>query len=301
MAQVRISVVIPHLNQHEMLDRCLTSLARGTRLPDEVIVVDNGSHELPEAICADHRGVQLLSEPTPGPGPARNTGIAVATGEVLAFIDADCIADAGWLSSVETAFEDPSADVLGGDVRIASADPSHLTALEAYESIYGYRMDIYIRRDGYTGTGNLAARRQVLEAVGPFAGIAVAEDRDWGRRATAAGYDLRYVPTMRVYHPARPTFAELTRKWDRHLAHFYTEAVARPRGRLRWAVRTLAVALSPVVEVLTVIRSDRLDNPGDRVRAFGIVLRIRLYRAGVMAWLLGGGDPGRLTGAWNTT
>ena len=44
----RISVVIPHLNQPEFLARCLASLAAGTRPPDEVIVVDNGSHELPE-------------------------------------------------------------------------------------------------------------------------------------------------------------------------------------------------------------------------------------------------------------
>lgn len=301
MASVRISVVIPHLNQRDMLDRCLASMAQGTRQPDEIVVVDNGSHELPAAVCRRHPGVRLLSESTPGPGPARNTGVAATDGDVVAFIDADCLADAGWIASVETAFRDPAAAVLGGDVRIAYATPERLTALEAYESIYAYRMDLYIRRDGYTGTGNLAVRRDVLDAVGPFAGIGVAEDRDWGQRATAAGFDLRYVPSMRVYHPARPTFAELARKWDRHLAHFYADAVARPRGRLRWAVRTVAVALSPLGEIPQVVRSDRLSSRRDRVRAFGVVVRIRIYRARVMTWLLLGGDPGRLTGAWNQT
>ena len=301
MASVRISVVIPHLNQHDMLDRCLASLVDGTRQPDEIVVVDNGSHELPTAVCARHPGVRLLSESTPGPGPARNTGVAATDGDVVAFIDADCLADAGWVASVETAFRDPSAAVLGGDVRIAYASSARLTALEAYESVYAYRMDLYIRREGYTGTGNLAVRRDVLNAVGPFAGIGVAEDRDWGRRATAAGFDLRYVPSMRVYHPARPTFAELTRKWDRHLAHFYADAVAQPWGRLRWAVRTVAVAFSPLGEIPKVARSDRLSHLRDRVRAFGVVVRIRIYRARVMTWLLAGGDPDRLTGAWNKT
>ena len=49
----RISVVIPHLNQPEFLTRCLASLAAGTRLPYEVIVVDNGSAVLPEEVAVD--------------------------------------------------------------------------------------------------------------------------------------------------------------------------------------------------------------------------------------------------------
>ena len=69
----RFSVVIPHLNQPDFLDRCLASLADGSRRPDEVIVVDNGSDALPQAIC-DAWGALLLTEADPGPGPARNCG-----------------------------------------------------------------------------------------------------------------------------------------------------------------------------------------------------------------------------------
>lgn len=295
----RISIIIPHLNQPGMLARCLASLAAGTRAPDEVIVVDNGSHELPTAICAAHPNVRLLAEATPGPGPARNTGVTAATGDILAFIDADCIADPGWIAAIHTAFADPSAQILGGDVRIAYADPANLTLLEAYESIYAYRMDIYIRRDGFTGTGNLAVRRAVMAAVGPFAGLGVAEDIDWGRRATAAGFELRYVAAMRVYHPARKTFGELTQKWDRHLGHFFADATARRFGRLRWGLRTAVMAASPLGEIPKILTSDRVQGLRARALAFLGVARIRLYRARVMVWLLAGGDPDRLTGAWN--
>ena len=72
---MRISVVIPHLNQPEMLVRCLASLRQSVRRPDEVIVVDNGSTTLPAEICASFPGVTLLQEPEPGPGPARNLGV----------------------------------------------------------------------------------------------------------------------------------------------------------------------------------------------------------------------------------
>lgn len=291
-----ISVVIPHLNQPQMLARCLASLAAGQRPPDEVIVVDNGSSSLPEAICA---GVRLLQEPVPGPGPARNRGVAAARGEVLAFIDADCLAAPDWLAMAEAALADPAATILGGDVRIACVDRARLTMLEAYESIYAYRMDRYIAREGFTGTGNLVVRRAVLEDVGPFAGIGVAEDRDWGRRATAKGYVIRYVAGMKVFHPARTSFADMFRKWDRQTAHDYGDARKSLTGRLKWLVKMLAMAVSPLAELPRVALSNRVGGARDRSLAFLCLVRIRAYRAGVMARLAASGDAKGLADGWN--
>lgn len=294
----RISVVIPHLNQPDFLARCLASLAAGTRAPDEVIVVDNGSRELPEAICAAH-GVRLLTEAEPGPGPARNRGVAASSGDILAFIDADCLADPGWLAAAEAAMADPTATILGGDVRIALADPARMTMLEAYESVYAYRMDRYIAREGFTGTGNLVVRRDVLTDVGPFAGIGVAEDRDWGRRATAKGYSIRFVPGMKAYHPARTSFAELARKWERQTAHDYTEACLRPRGQSRFALKTLAMPVSPISQLPQILMTDRLSGLGFRAMAFFCLIRVRLLRARLMALLLMGRRAERMSGMWN--
>ena len=299
MQQARISVVIPHLNQPEHLARCLASLGAGSRQPDEIFVVDNGSAEMPLAICAAHPGVVLLREPIPGPGPARNLGVAAASGDILAFIDADCLADPGWLVAAEAAMKDPAATILGGDVRIALADPARLTPLEAYESVYAYRMDRYIAQEGFTGTGNLMVRRTVLAAVGPFAGLAVAEDRDWGQRATRMGHDLRYVAGMKVYHPARQSFADLAKKWDRHTAHDFVAARAKPGGRLRFALKTAAMGLSPLAEIPRLLASDRLSGMRSRLLALGCLAQIRFYRTRIMARLLVGGDPAELSGAWN--
>jgi GT2 family glycosyltransferase len=297
-ARPRISVVIPHLNQHEFLSRCLASLASGTRRPDEVIVVDNGSRALPEAICAAH-GARLLTEAEPGPGPARNLGVAVSSGDILAFIDADCIADPGWLAAAEAAMADPSATILGGDVRVALANPARPTMTESYESLYAYRMDRYIAREGFTGTGNLVVRRTVLDDVGSFAGIGVAEDRDWGHRATAKGYRIRFVPQMRAYHPARQSIAELCTKWDRQSAHDYVLARTRPAGQLRFAIKALAMLPSPLAELPTVLTTDRLSGPRARALAFACLVRVRLHRAKVMLRLLLTGAPERLSGMWN--
>ena len=94
-----ISVVIPHLNQPEALEACLSSLDTQSlaRRFFEVIVVDNGSVSIPEDIVANHSGTRLLRELQPGPGPARNFGVRSATGDIIAFIDADCRAHRDWL------------------------------------------------------------------------------------------------------------------------------------------------------------------------------------------------------------
>jgi glycosyltransferase involved in cell wall biosynthesis len=154
---LKISVVIPHLNQPDALANCLETICNQTmpRSDYDVIVVDNGSAHLPQAICKRFNA-RLLQETEPGPGPARNTGIAAATTDLLAFIDADCLADTKWLASAYEGLSSQTAQIVGGDVRIAYGDPNNLTALESYESVFGYRQKLYIERMGFSGTGSLA-------------------------------------------------------------------------------------------------------------------------------------------------
>lgn len=297
---VRISVVIPHLNQAEALDRCLASLAENSRRADEIIVVDNGSVRLPEAVCARYPGVRLAREDTPGPGPARNTGVAMASGDVLAFIDADCIAAPDWIETLADSFaRDASAQVLGGAVLVAPADPGRPTALEAYEMVYSYRMDRYLRERGFTGAGNMALRRSVWQAVGPFGGIATAEDMEWCHRALALGISIVHVPQMRVWHPARPGMAELFAKSSRISAQGWTVARGSLRGRAFFAARALAMPLMPLAELPRLVRTRRLRGLRPRLLAFSVLCRLRFQRAGVMLWLLAGGDGARLSGSWN--
>ena len=298
----RISVIIPHLNQPELLGKCLKSLAGQTGVvPEfEVLVVDNGSSALPEAVVSAHENARLLVETTPGPGPARNKGVSEAQGEFLTFIDADCLADPGWLARITAYFEaNPAHTILGGDVFIARDDPARATPLEAYESVYAYRMAEYIAKQGFTGTGNLAIRRSTWEAVGVFGGKDIAEDRDWGQRAGKLGFETRFVDGMIVYHPARQNFAELRDKWDRHTSHDYVSIHQGGGGRLKWLARTIAVAGSPVAELPRIIRSKRISGLRERFLAFAVLLRIRLYRAWTMLRMSLAGGADEMSGAWN--
>ena len=213
-----------YTSSHELQDlrRCLGALgSQGTDENFEIIVVDNGSREVPEEICSS---VRLEREPIPGPGPARNRGAEVARAEILAFIDADCIADCGWIQGIVEFFDaHPHLHCLAGDIRIAPASSGAPSKIDAYERIFSYQVQRYVKRDHFAATGNMAVRKKVFDAVGPFGGIAIREDNDWGRRARAMGFCIAYVPKVRVLTPACTSFAELAHRWDRLVAHEYEE------------------------------------------------------------------------------
>ena len=154
--------------------------------------------------------------------------------------------------------------------------------IEAFESVFSYRMRLFIARDRYTATCNMAVRRAVFEAVGPFVGIAVAEDVDWGQRASARGYRLAYVPEVRVATRARASFAELARKWDRHIAHDFAVVPPGAKGRLRWIARALMIAASPLAEIPHIATTDLLAGLWSRL--------LRLRRGGAGAPLPGAAD-----------
>lgn len=273
----------------DALERCLISVeAQALDGAVEIIVVDNGSRQMPTDVVATHPGVILLSEPTPGPGPARNAGVAVARAPVLAFIDADCRAGDGWLkAAVEAVEAGGTCAVVGGDVRIDFVNPEHLTPVEAFEAVFAYRQSMYIEKQGFSGTGNLAMHRSVHEAVGPFAGIGIAEDRDWGRRASAAGYRPVYVPAMRIYHPARTDVASLTAKWRHHVAHDWAEHRAAGRPLWRWLLKAALMPASVIVDGGRLLSSERLSGLANKMSGLAVLAKIRLLRCTEMLRVIG--------------
>ena len=288
-----VSVVIPHLNQLDMLEACLASLDAQSlgRAAFEVLVVDNGSTLLPEDVIARHPGTRLLIERQPGPGPARNMGVRNAAGPVLAFIDADCRAHPDWLRNALRALAAaPGRTILGGDVRIWHDGSAGVTAVEAYEGVFAYRFKLYIERYGFAGTGNLVVRRADFDEIGAFAGIQIAEDMEWGQRACGAGFQFRYVSEMIVFHPARRSLAELYVKWDRQSQHYLNMARGKPGWRIRWIVRALAILGSPAIDFAKVLGSDRIQGVSARVKAIAILIAVRVHRARTMLGLLQQGE-----------
>ena len=115
-----ISVAIITLNRAEWLRETLTSLTMQIRQPDEVVVVDNGSKDHTREVVlsfSDRLNIKYVYEPVRGIPHARNTAIRDATGDIIASIDDDCVADKDWLKSMEIPFiKDPNIGVVGGNL-----------------------------------------------------------------------------------------------------------------------------------------------------------------------------------------
>jgi hypothetical protein len=97
-ARPRVSIVVCSYNGAATLEQCIRSLL-ALAYPDyEVIVVDDGSTDNTAAILARFPSIRVITQSNQGLSSARNAGLRSATGEIVAYTDADCFVDADWLT-----------------------------------------------------------------------------------------------------------------------------------------------------------------------------------------------------------
>jgi len=217
-----VSVVIPVKDRAEELARCLASLAR-LDYPQEklqVIVVDDGSGD-DSPLVARQAGALVLPSGGTGRGPAaaRNVGASAATGDILAFIDSDCSASAGWLAELLPAFDDPDMVAVGGLVDgMCTA-----SAVDRYEAVMSSLSLGSRERSGsggndtfYLPSCNLLVRRSAFLAARGFDdGMHVGEDVDLTWRLRDAGWTIAYLPVGRVLHEHRSSVRSfMSRRFD---------------------------------------------------------------------------------------
>lgn len=274
----RVSVIVPHYQDLERLDLCLAALAAQTYDPalTEIIVADNASPAGAVAVeCAIAGRARLVIVPEKGAGAARNGGVAVASGEVLAFTDADCVPEPGWLAAGVAAL--PQAPLIGGAMRVLVANEARLTGAEAFERVFAFDNRRYVEHLGFTVTANLFCAADTFAAVGPFK-VGVSEDLEWCRRAGGLGFPIAYAEAAVVGHPARRTWPELVAKWRRINRETYGLSAGRPGAKRRWLAQSLLLPVSALVHTPKVLLSDRLGGLRDRLSALATLYRLRLWR-----------------------
>ncbi|HEV2363410.1 MAG TPA: glycosyltransferase [Caulobacteraceae bacterium] len=278
MARPKVSVIVPHYNDPTRLDHCLAALERQSlpREAFEIVVADNASPQgraALEDIIAGRAVLTIVAEA--GAGLARNGGVAASRGGILAFTDCDCLPSPAWLEAGLSALSE--ADFVGGAMAVTIERPGRPTAVEAFETVFAFDNERYVRRKGFSVTANLFCRREVFDAVGPFR-TGVSEDTEWAHRALRLGYSIGYAPAALVAHPARRNWPELAAKWRRIQAESYGLAAESPAGRLVWGLRTLVLPVSAVVHGLRVLTTPRLAGGRQRLGALMVLWRLRLWR-----------------------
>lgn len=195
----RASVIIPNLNC-PILDQALGSLYTQSLEPgvlSEIIVV--GQDE--PGCLQGFPDVTYVHTPSPvGPGTARNIGIRRAQTELIACMDADCVADPHWLGEMIAAHhEHPHRAVIGGSITI-EAD-SFWAMTDNLSSFHAYLPTRPSAVYPVLPTCNVSMRRNAFEQVGLFSEtLLFDEDADWMMRARRKGFTLYFHPAAQVWH-----------------------------------------------------------------------------------------------------
>src|SRR5688572_16754912 len=164
---LRISVIVCAHNEAAYLPACLYSLLAQTRLPDELLVINNASTDETRAVAQQVPFVHVVDEPRKGLVVARETGRGAASGDVLAYLDADCRAPLTWLERVERRFAaDPALVALSGPYRYYDWDLWGRFLIRAYDFTLAPATQVLVKHLLRLGTifygGNFAVRRTAL-------------------------------------------------------------------------------------------------------------------------------------------
>ncbi|ACA17712.1 glycosyl transferase family 2 [Methylobacterium sp. 4-46] len=300
-----VTVVITTYNHAHFLGEALASVAAQTRVPEEVIVVDDGSSDDPAAIVARWPGVRLIRQPNQGLSSARNTGLAQARTTYILFLDADdmlrpaAIAQglAAFARSPGVAFVygahervDRDGNPLGGAVYHAMAgDP---VAALLHHNIVGMHATVLYRRDILSAAGGFDTRLRRCEDYDVYLRLAqahaiashptvVARYR-WhdsnmsydfrAMRDAALAVHARYRPAAEADSLRRETWSEGRRFWRR----YYAGEALRAGGRISPRGVAAAARLDPLWTAGELARRAAIRLGGAVSRRAGYRLRRRL-------------------------
>jgi GT2 family glycosyltransferase len=284
MRKPTASVIVPARGHAEGLEACLEAVSCQTFPPMETIVVDNGLRGGRERILKSVPSALVVLVGTPGSYAARNGGIRRATGELLAFTDADCLPARNWLEEAVSAMARTGASVVAGDVEVTASPWGNRSGAEVLELQFGFPQRAYALSQGFGVTANLVVRREVFQRVGLFDETLLSGgDFEWGRRAGEIGYRALFVPEALVHHPARRSARDLLTKVDRvseGICELARSGRFDPEGLLRLVLWTLS---PPVVAMGRVLSDSSLGPLGARLSAAGLLCRLRMERFRALA------------------
>jgi glycosyltransferase involved in cell wall biosynthesis len=181
-------------NEARTLPACLHSLLSQTRPPDEILVVDNACTDETGAVARAVPGVRVVEEPVKGLVVARETARRKASGDILAYVDADCRVPLQWLERIERRFEQhPVSVAVTGPYRFYDWDLTGRALVRAYDHLVAPPTHVLVHYLFGLGAilygGNFAVRREPLASIGGFDRTVEfhGEDTNLGRRLTPLG------------------------------------------------------------------------------------------------------------------
>jgi glycosyltransferase involved in cell wall biosynthesis len=228
--------VICTVKRAELLERCLTGVARLTYSNFEVLIVDNSAGDPRTIELAKQYQARYVHEPVRGVNRARNCGARTSTADLIAYLDDDAIPDPEWLSALTDEFHDPQVMSVTGRIlplKVTTEAERLFVARGAYDS-GPQRRSIdretpnWFEIANYGGMGNetnMAFRRQAFDVWPGFderIGYGTPLQGNTGPYAYFSlidrGYRVIYTPHAVVYHPLPQTLTDLRTRHRKSIA-----------------------------------------------------------------------------------
>ncbi len=163
---MKVSVVIPALNEEIIIEECLQSIRRQTH-PVELILIDNGSIDRTPEIAEQYCD-KVFIKPGYSLAEMRDFGAREATGDIIVTTDADCIAPEHWIEELIKPFQDPKVSAVGGAFRPLNRNP--------LSSFYCWCSSIMQGTFGLFQGANMAYTKKAYHASPGYADAKRAED-----------------------------------------------------------------------------------------------------------------------------
>lgn len=281
-----ISVIIPSYQSRETIPSCLRALARQELdVPYEVVIIDSSNDGTAEWIAEQypaHRVVHLEGRTLPG--AARNLGVEHAMGDLLVFLDADCVPEPEWLGKhVRSHRARPAAAAVGGSVTngLRSNPVAWAGLLLEFTE---YLPSAGARDVSLVPTCNASFKRRVFEAYGSFpTDVWPAEDQLFCWKLFQAREVLHFDPDIRIEHLFRPRLRAF-------LDHQERLGVASALARGRVDLPYHGLVRSPARFLVGILRFARLELRllrQDRMNFLRFNVLLPWILPGILRWTLG--------------
>jgi glycosyltransferase involved in cell wall biosynthesis len=285
-----VSVIIPVFNDAQHLKICLEALEKQSYQKNlyEVIVVDNASDpkENIAGVVSQFPQARTVYESHPGSYAARNKGISLSKGDVIAFTDADCIPALDWIEKgVKNLLRVPNCGLVAGKIQVFCKNPNQITPVELYEKILALPQQQFLEKDKYGATANVFTFRSVLETVGCFdEKLKSSGDLEWGQRVYSFGYKQIYAEDTCVAHPARSSFEQIYKRTIRLAGGFYDLRIRKEssffKRNIIYLNNLFKNLIPPLMWMMTTFSNQELKKIDEKLKVAIVMVFIRY----VYAW-----------------
>lgn len=243
---IYISVIIPAHNEEKYIDQCLKSITSQNYPKNlyEIILVNNNSTDKTKTIAQTYN-IRIIDEPDGPVGRVRNTGAKNSKGDIIMFLDGDCIAPKNWLQTAKTLLDGNKTLVIGGAYTLR---PNPLF-IEKYW-ILATNEDHVSQTDLLGGT--IAIRRTTFERVGGFCeNVTSGEDTKLTHDLLKSGFKVVIKNEMSVIHLGNPTtFRSFIKRQAWHSENYLQDIKSSLKDPTFYIILTLVILV--VSTILTV-------------------------------------------------